>query len=224
MSLNAVLETRRKRLRELLERMGRGSAADIAERMGVHPSFVAQLKRGSKPITDQTLASIAKAARVPRTELEADVVIGDAAGSQVDAEPGPSVLLSTTPIVGDTRAGPNAYYLEYGYPAGDSEEVVETPAKNAQTYALRVRGGSMYPRMREGDVVTVDPTAEPVAGVDVIVATNDGEVMVKTLAYDRGDEIALDSLTEQRRAIQKDQIQFMHMVIGIHPPHSVQKR
>ena len=41
------------------------------------------------------------------------------------------------------------------------------------TFALRIRGNSMEPEFREGDVVVIDPTIQPHPG-DFVVATDDG--------------------------------------------------
>lgn len=59
--------------------------------------------------------------------------------------------------------------------AGD-EEMRETIATDLEhppsTFALRIRGNSMEPEFREGDVVVIDPTIQPHPG-DYVVATDE---------------------------------------------------
>jgi SOS-response transcriptional repressor LexA len=62
-------------------------------------------------------------------------------------------------------------------PGAGDEEMRETIATDLEhppsTFALRIRGNSMEPEFREGDVVVIDPTLTPHPG-DFIVATDAG--------------------------------------------------
>jgi len=211
------------RLNEALRERGQ-KAPWLARQVGVSKSAAYQWLDGkTKNMRHENLLAAAQALGV-RTEW---LIKGRGPMMPVaEAETGPDVVLSTTPIVGDTQGGPQKYHIEHGFPPGESDEVVDTPAKSAHAYALRVRGGSMFPRMREGDVVTVDPEASPMPGDEVIVRTSEGEVFVKELVYERRGEIALDSVADHEpRIIRRlDEIEFMHLVIGIHPARSVKKR
>lgn len=220
----ARMTTRGQRLRAARQAKG-WTQGELAEASGVGQGVISKIERDAQGPTSFTVP-LARALGASVDYI--DEGIGDmfaaAPKPRVEAEPGPDIHLSTIPIVGDTQGGPDKYYIEYGYPTGYGDEVVDTPAKNPHTYGLRVRGSSMHPRMREGDVVTLDPEEQAMVGFDVVVRTADGEVMVKTLAYDHADEVALDSLTEPRRVVRKDQIEMMHVVVGIHPPYWVKKR
>jgi len=59
-----------------------------------------------------------------------------------------------------------------------------------------------------------------------VVRTTDGEVLVKKLAYQRNGSVALDSIAHHEPRIVRDvaDIEFMHLVVGIHPPRAVKKR
>lgn len=85
-------------------------------------------------------------------------------------------------------------------------------------YALRVLSNSGGNRIREGDIVSVLSSAEPVVGEDVVVMLNSGEHMVKELVSIRPDSITLaDTGDERLRVIDRHDVQYIHPVIGIHP-------
>lgn len=144
-----------------------------------------------------------------------------------DIEPGPDIgIILSIPIVGNTQAGPDKAWEELGYPAGYGEEYVDIPSKDVHAYALRIAGDSMEPRMREGEVVVVYPSEEPMPGDEVVVRTKAGEVMVKSLVYIRGGRVALDSVSNKYGRIVRhlDDIELMHPIAGVMRPQSIKHR
>lgn len=130
------------------------------------------------------------------------------------------------PVVGNTQGGPAKHWLETGHPAGFGDEYVDMISKDANAYALYVRGSSMSPRFREGDVILVEPSSTAEAGDEVVVRTTDGQVMVKTLVSNRNDQVILSSISQDhdRIVLRFSQIEFIHAVGAIVPPRSVLKR
>jgi len=122
---------------------------------------------------------------------------------------------SRIPIIGNTQAGPDKEWSELGI--GGCYEYVNFPIQSNKYYALRVIGDSMSPRVLEGEVVIVDPFISPQTGEDVVVKTQDGETMIKTLASIREDQIFLDSTnTSYKRIIKnKQDILYMHSVVAV---------
>lgn len=122
---------------------------------------------------------------------------------------------SRIPIIGNTQAGPDKEWHELGI--GGCYEYVNFPIQSNKYYALRVIGDSMSPRVLEGEVVIVDPFISPQTGEDVVVKTQDGETMIKTLASIREDQIFLDSTnTSYKRIIKnKQDILYMHSVVAV---------
>ena len=60
------------------------------------------------------------------------------------------------------------------YPyAGAAEEYLSVSVRGAHCFALRVRGDSMLPDFREGDMIVIDPDLQPQSG-DMVVAVIDG--------------------------------------------------
>ena len=84
--------------------------------------------------------------------------------------------------------------------AGGWTEVIESPAAGGdsagipcpvrcseETYVLRVRGVSMEPDFRDGDLIFVDPRVEPVHGQFVVVMLEDSpEATFKQLIIEGG--------------------------------------
>lgn len=134
--------------------------------------------------------------------------------------------LAEIPIVGTTQAGPDAHWEEMGYPVGYGEEYVDMPRPDPATYALRVRGGSMGSRIKDGEAIVVSPTVEPMPGEEVVVRTVDGQVMVKELAWRRAGEIALDSVGNGygRIVLKETAVEWMHSVVGIVPSSRIRQR
>lgn len=130
------------------------------------------------------------------------------------------------PVVGTTQGGPDHQWVETGYPAGFGDEYITMTSRDPHAYALRVRGNSMAPRIREGEVILVEPTTTAEAGDDVVVRTLDGQVMVKTLVSTRNGETILDSIAKDydRIVLRQEKIEWIHPVMGVIPARSILKR
>jgi len=140
--------------------------------------------------------------------------------------PGAEPVYREIPLVGTTRVGPDKTWFDLRYPAGFGEAYLDTPTRDPSAYALRVVGVDMEPRIREGDILAVSPAAEPVAGDDVVLKRGDGSVMVTELVAIRQDTIALRSIGggEKRLIVNREDVEFMHVVTGIHPASTVRSR
>lgn len=123
------------------------------------------------------------------------------------------------PIVGTVEGGPDGYLEELGHPVGYGDGLIEYPAKDQNTYALRVRGESMRPRIKSGEFIVVEPNTEPNPGDDVVVICHDGRKMVKELLYTRDGEVTLGSINNGFKPIslQLQDIQAIHYVAAIVP-------
>lgn len=206
------------------EAQGR-TAADVAKYAGLAPSTYYDFERGSQR-SSAKLGLIAEYLGVSARWLETgrgpkqSMVYGGEleAGSGIGG-------LSRVPIVGTTQAGPDITWLEEERPPGYGDEYLDAPSKDPRAYALRVRGTSMSPRMREGEVIMVSPSTEPRAGDEVVVCLRNGDVMVKGLVYCRGNEVALDSINNDHPRIVRslDDIEFMHIVVGVFRAGSIKQ-
>lgn len=105
---------------------------------------------------------------------------------------------------------------------GAGDGLIETYSKDENAYALKVRGDSMFPAIRDGWFVVVEPNSPPTVGEYVLVKLKNGQRMVKELLYQRVDSIAVMSINgEKRMTINNDELdehRGLQAVASILPP------
>lgn len=141
-----------------------------------------------------------------------------AESSHTNAEPAPQLgAASRVPVVGTAQLGDNGYWAELETPVGFGDGFVEIAVRDQNAYALRCRGDSMKPRIKDGEFVIVEPNQTPSPGDEVLVKAKDGRVMVKELLYIRDDTLHLLSVNEThgKLAIPLVEVDCMHLVTGI---------
>lgn len=147
--------------------------------------------------------------------------LGTSPGALQYGEATPKQGATDVPIVGFAIATPekDGYFDDMGFPAGAGEAYVPWPTNDRNAYALRVRGDSMQPRIRPGEIIVVEPNAKVSPGDDVIVRTLDGRKMVKQLLLRRSGEVTLGSINQAhpQTTISVDDIESIHLVAGIVP-------
>lgn len=121
------------------------------------------------------------------------------------------------PVVGTAQLGDDGYWAEMDYPAGHGDGSVRHYTDDPNAYALRCRGLSMMPRIRDGEFVIVEPNHTPRPGDDVLVKHVDGRVMVKRFLYERDGMIHLESINAAFPAhdFPLEDIEVFHFVRGI---------
>ncbi len=62
-------------------------------------------------------------------------------------------------------------------------------------YAVKVRGDSLAPAIRDGHFLIVEPGSPPVVGEDVLIELNDGTKLCHQLLFERHDTITSMSVT-----------------------------
>lgn len=129
---------------------------------------------------------------------------------------------SFVPVVGTAKMGDNGFYEEISAIPGAGDGVIETYSKDQDAYALKVRGDSMSPAIRDGWFVIIEPRASPTVGEYVLVKLRNGKRMVKELLYQRADSIAVMSIKgENRQTILNEELDDhggLQAVAGILPP------
>ena len=84
------------------------------------------------------------------------------------------------PVLGDVAAG---IPIEAITDIVDYEEIDSAMAKTGEFFGLRIKGDSMEPRMREGDVVIVRQQDSAETGDTVVVLVNGDSATVKKIKY-----------------------------------------
>ena len=101
----------------------------------------------------------------------------------VNSKPAPRSSGVRIPVYGDTAAGIPIVAIENfdSDDPDDWEEIPEDMAKSGEYIALRIKGDSMEPRMRTGDVVIVRLQPEVENGDIAIVRVNGDEATCKNI-------------------------------------------
>jgi phage repressor protein C with HTH and peptisase S24 domain len=144
-----------------------------------------------------------------------DEIIANEEVSGVAFDPGPSVFLrGKTPVVGSAQLGDGGYWAELEYPAGYGDGYVKFTSSDENAYALRCRGESMRPRIKDGEFVIVEPSHPCHNGDEVLIQSKDGRVMVKELLYIRDGTVYLGSVNEShgKISLKQEEIVTMHFV------------
>lgn len=132
------------------------------------------------------------------------------------AERGPTPYIrQAIAVVWTARLGENGFYDLM--PGGDGQ--LEGAASDPDAYALRVKGDSMYPAIRDGWFVVVEPSAKATPEQFVAVQLRDGRKMLKELITWRSDAVVLESVNGNHRlTIPLDDIEAVHAVTSVvHP-------
>ncbi|RWM92481.1 MAG: helix-turn-helix transcriptional regulator [Mesorhizobium sp.] len=168
------------------------SASGLARRAGLDSTAFNKSKRLSsdgRPRWPST-ESLAKIIEATGASLEEFTVLVEGHGAS--AAPPPRMAV---PLLGFAQAGAGGFFDDAGYPSGQGWDLVELPARAAETsYALKVQGDSMLPLYRNGDVLIVEPGAPTRKGDRVVVKTTAAEVMAKVLDRQTAKSVVLVSL------------------------------
>lgn len=117
-------------------------------------------------------------------------------------------------VVGTAQLGDNGYWAELEYPVGYGDGYVNYPSRDPLAYALRCKGDSMKPRIKDGEFVIIEPSVEYSPGDEVLVKCKEGRVMIKELLYIRDGAAHLGSINEShpKIVIQMTDIEVIHYV------------
>lgn len=241
-------ENRKANLAKLVEEYG--SANKLVDAMSarldpgdkLNPKYLNQIlsgfmgERDKKPrdLGDKAAAKIEKALGLPANWMDQDhsspasnevayPLAVNFGGDEHEADLvdlGPSLAPRMIPVVGMAQLGDNGFYEELGFPPGDGDGFIQAVTKDVNAYALKVRGNSMHPAIRDGWIVMVEPNREPQIGEFVVVQCADGRKMVKEFLGWRGDELILQSVNENygRLTLHPSEVRAIQAVGGIHPP------
>ena len=149
---------------KILRKRERMTQAEIALKLGVDRSTYAKYESGqSEPNfeTTQKLASL--------FGVSVDFLIG---GQH------PSSNSCRIPVLGDVAAG---IPIEAITDIVDYEEIDAALAATGEFFGLRIKGASMEPRMREGDVVIVRKQCDAETGDTAVVLVNGDSATVKKI-------------------------------------------
>lgn len=149
----------------------RGAARALSKKIEVSESYVSYMLKGRIPGEDVVQKIAAQFKMGPEDVLalfrgKVRLPTGIESGSVLRDVP-------MMPVLGRVHA--DTYGVVFDAP---SDDTVPNPFPDKNLYALRVKGDCMEPKLSDGDIIYVDPRAEPRDG-QVVVALLDGEHTLK---------------------------------------------
>lgn len=217
MSNDAEQEWRKQRLIDASAKAG--GDAELGRMLG-HKSGaqVGHMSYGRRPITEKTVAKVEAlrgfAGWFSRQAAPPPVSLRDG-----DPEYAGEVELRLVPVVGTAKMGDDGYYDEISSVPGAGDGHIEIATRDANAYGLRVKGQSMFPAIRDGWYVLIEPNGTPKEGEYVLVKLNDGRKMVKEFLYRRIGSIELMSVNgDERITIEAADLQDMQAVGAVVSP------
>lgn len=181
--LNAPMKTTlAKRVKEARESVGM-TPAEFSRAIGVTKAALSLIEDGTtKTLRHKT------ALEIQRVTGYRDEWVNTGATpkkvSEKNVEPGPAIR-AKVPLISWTTAG-RWNEVHDPLPPGEGDEWVSTTATvGPNSFALRVVGDSMEPKIPDGSIVIIDPAA-PYSHGKIVLAkrTNDQEATLKQLWYD----------------------------------------
>jgi len=103
------------------------------------------------------------------------------------------------PVVGTAKLGSDGFYEEMSPVVGAGDGHIEIATEDPNAYGLRVRGQSMFPAIRDGWYVLVEPNGRPAIGEYVLVKLITGQKMVKELLNSRAGSYEVVSVNGGER-------------------------
>jgi transcriptional regulator with XRE-family HTH domain len=201
----------------------------IADALGINQGSVSSYLNGYNALNMKVASVIAGLISKPvdsfSPRLAKEIAEMAMLGLEPNVEQGPPITSSTRriEIVGTAQLGPDGYWV--GLDGKDGW--VETYSRDEDAYALRLKGDSMSPAIRNGWIAVCEPNHRRVPGEYVMVTTTDGQSMVKELLFENDEGVSLMSVNAaygERRTLDWDEIDKIHYVGNILAPSKVLSR
>lgn len=198
----------------------------IADALGINQGSVSSYLNGYNALNARVASIIAGLISKPvesfSPRLSKEIADMVRASFDSNVEQGPPITSAPRriDIVGTAQMGPDGYWVGINQADG----WVETYSRDEDAYALRLKGDSMAPAIRNGWVAVCEPNHRLVPGEYVMVTTTDGQSMVKELLFESEDGASLMSVNTaygDRRTIAWDDIETIHYVGTILAPSKV---
>lgn len=154
-----------KRIANLREEYG-WKQYELAQKMDLNPAALNKIENGKRSIKEEEISKVAQI-----FGISTDTLLG-----VNTPRPGNRI-----PILGTVVAGQSAYAAEniVGW-----EEVTDKMSMQGKLFALKVKGSSMEPEFKEGDIVIVREQPDIESGDIAVVLINGDEATLKKVKKD----------------------------------------
>ncbi|MBI5639715.1 MAG: helix-turn-helix domain-containing protein, partial [Nitrospirae bacterium] len=172
------------------------SARELAKTAGITGEHIRYIESGQRKTPSfDIVMKILKALHVDLQEF-----LQETGYLPVNVEPASLKKMRQIPIISWVTAG-KWDAVSDNFQPGDADEWTESDVKGKNVFALRIKGDSMEPEFREGDVVIVNPHVEAKPGDYVIVKNDEEEATFKQLKK-FGDTLVLHPLNSKYEDIE----------------------
>ena len=103
------------------------------------------------------------------------------------------VIFTRVPVMGSAQLGSEGHWVALD----NGDGFVNWPSQDPEAFALRCKGDSMKPRIKDGEYVVVEPNHGYLPGDEVLLVTRDEQVMIKTFLYQRDGAVLVMSVNEE---------------------------
>lgn len=142
------------------------SQKDLASQLFVTQQAVGKWERGEATPNPETVLKIAKILGITTDQLLGDTAIPASTGG------------TWVPVLGDVAAGIPIEAVEN---IVDYEEIDSSMASTGEFFGLRIKGSSMEPRIRDGDVVIVRRQEDAETSDTAVILVNGDSATVKRI-------------------------------------------
>ncbi|MEH3508258.1 helix-turn-helix transcriptional regulator [Enterobacter asburiae] len=208
-----------KNIKYLMEKAGISSVTELSRKVKMQQSTLQRMLAGEikdpKYITLKHIAEFFKISPVDLVECDLQAekprTVVDVDGDPYDFE------FREVPVLGNTQLGNGGFWTDMQYPVGNGDGHIRWPSYDADVYALKCVGDSMVPRIKEGEFVIIEPNHDYHPGDEVLVVTEQGEVMVKTFLFERDGFYHLLPVNENHAPIRlpKSSVTKIQYIAGI---------
>lgn len=152
----------------------------LEERSGVGQTTIGRIMRAESEAKIGTVKDIARVFRLTPSDLLDPGLIDRLSGKGSNLS-GTSGSLGRLPLISWVTAGMWQEAIDNLAP-GDAEEWIDSPFPHGPAaFCLQIRGDSMNPDYRDGEIIQVDPDVAAEHNDDVVVRTPDGRATFKRL-------------------------------------------
>ncbi|MBF0176385.1 MAG: helix-turn-helix domain-containing protein [Magnetococcales bacterium] len=178
------MDTLQKRLIWAREKAGMNKS-ELARRIGVKPQSVIQWESGRTGIAKRNIMSVAEILQVSPEWLQFGRTVLET--TMKNLAPGPATL-TRVPLISWKQAGVWIDIVDNLHTPGEVDRWIDTTRKvGSASFALRVVGDSMEPKVPEGAIIVVDPEKDPINKSYVVACLDhEDEATFKQLVMDGG--------------------------------------
>lgn len=157
------------KLKELIDRGGRGTASKLAKHLGISPVYITRY-------ADEKYSDV----NMPRDYIKPTADFFNVSANYLLGDIENEKPVNFVPIVGTASCGNSEYSI---YDETDRKTSYNGEFWKKSLYCVIACGDSMATEIDDGDEVIIDPDVKPVSG-DMVYYTIDGESAIKVLFVD----------------------------------------